>query len=183
MRKKIIYLICLLLINLNTIAITSCSVSSYSKSEDPKTNEQSIPYSINADDIAVIKEFAENYEPKSTNKEVIPSPPLPNDRIFQAVSNLANAQSRKHEKYVILIFLRLYRFHIEHFKQSYELGRENPLTKEFFRIIKSIDYQKAEIMPSYLAHNFVKDSPDFLNYDLIVKEMKRIEKAENKRDK
>lgn len=89
----------------------------------------------NLTDVAILKEYAESYEPKSTEKQVIASPPVPNEKVLQTVSNLANTQSREHEKYVVLIFLRLYRFHIENFKQSYELGRDDLLTKEFFRLV------------------------------------------------
>jgi len=141
--------------------------------KDEKTTE-------NSQDVAIVKKFAESYEPKSTNQSVIPSPPEPSEKVLQSILNLENNKSREHEKYVVLVFLRLYRFHIENFKQSYELGRDNLLTKEFFRIIQSNDYQKAELMPSYLAHTYVKENAELLKYNLIEKEMERIEKAGEK---
>jgi len=134
----------------------------------------------NPTDVAVIKKFAESYEPKFTKQAVIPSPPEPNEEVVQAIANLKNSKTREYEKYIVLIYLRLYRFHIENFKQSYELGRDNSLTKEFFRIIQSHDYQKAEFMPSYLAQNYVQENSELLKYNLIEKEMNRIEKAGEK---
>jgi hypothetical protein len=134
----------------------------------------------NPADVLILKRYAENYEPKSTKLQVIPSPPVPNEKVLQAISNLANTQSREHEKYIMLIFLRLSRFQIEHFKQRYELGRDELLTKEFFRLIGEADYQKAEIMPAYLVDNYVEKNTELLKYSLIEKEMARIEKGGEK---
>lgn len=145
-----------------------------------KTPEKSQVVKTNPNDIAVVKEYAEDYEPKFTEQAVIPSPPEPNEKVLQAISNLRNNGNQEYEKYIMLIYLRLYRFHVENFRQSYELGRDNPLTKEFFEIIKSNDYQKAEMIPSSLAKNCVEENPELLKYGLIEKEMKRIKKAEEK---
>jgi hypothetical protein len=108
---------------------------------------------------------------------VIPDPPVPNEEILQVISKAANSGTREHEKFVVLIFVRLSRFQIENFKQNYELGRTNPLTKEFYRLIGRSDYEKAEFMPSYLADIYVEKNPDLLNYSLIGAEMKRIANA------
>lgn len=132
-------------------------------------------------DLEMIRKYAESYEPRS-GREVIPSPPVPNEMILKIITDLANTGSREHEKYIVLIFLRLSRFQIEHFKQHYELGRENPLTKEFYRLIGNEDYDKDKVdfMPSYLADNYVEKHPELLEYQLIDAEMKRIAKASEK---
>ena len=72
-----------------------------------------------------------------------------NEKLLKVLSELSASGSREHEKYVILIFIRLSRFEIELFHQRYELGRENPLTKEFYRLIGETKYGKLEreIMP------------------------------------
>jgi hypothetical protein len=108
---------------------------------------------------------------------VIPSPPVPDQEISQIIEKAANSTSREHEKFVVLIFLRLSRFQIENFKQRYELGRSNSLTKEFYRLIGRSDFERAEINPAYLADNHVEANPDLLKYRLIDAEMKRIAKA------
>ena len=133
----------------------------------------------NSSDMVTIRKYAESYEPRS-GREVIPSPPVPNDRILKIISDLASAKSREHEKYIILIFLRLWRFQVEHFKQSYELGRSNPLTKEFYRPIGRVDYEKAEFLPAYLADNYVEKHSELLEYPLIAVEIARIAKAAEK---
>lgn len=130
-------------------------------------------------DIATLKEFAERYQPRS-GREVIPSPPVLNEKLLTIIERLARAESRDHEKYVVLIFLRLSRFHVENFKQHYELGRENPLTKEFYRLIGRESSISREFMPSSLADDYVASQPELLKYSLIDGEMKRIKKAGNR---
>lgn len=127
-------------------------------------------------DLSKLRKYAESYEPKS-GWVVIPDPPVPNEEILQVISKAANSGTREHEKFVVLIFLRLSRFQIENFKQNYELGRTNPLTKEFYRLIGQSDYERAEFMPSYLADNYVKKNVQLRDYKLIDVEMKRIDKA------
>lgn len=146
-----------------------------------ETTPEKLPHvQANPADIAILKTYAESYEPKSTKQSVTQIPPEPSEKVLQAISNLANSQSREHEKYIVLIILRLSRFQIENFKQRYELGRDNPLTQEFFRIIGVNDYKRREFLPSYLADNYVEENPELLKYPLIEKEMKRIEKAGEK---
>ncbi len=189
--KKLFHLnvIVLLTLVVAVITISAFFLSQNSLSELAKTDSTSLlkisettPEKLpsaqtNSTDVYIFRDYAESYEPKSTKRQAIPYPPALEGKVSQAISNLANSQSREHEKYVVLVFLRLYRFHIENFKQSYELGRDNPLTKEFFRLAGEDNYQKAEFMPSYLASNYVEKNPELLKYPLIEKEMKRIEKA------
>ena len=141
------------------------------------------PSPINPADLEVVKRFAESYEPKSTKNEVIPPPPCPNEKVVRALKALAESQTREHEKYIVLMFLRLYRFYIEHFQQSYNLESipDNPLTLEFFRLAK-LDYQKDEDEQSSVAADWVDRNPQLLDYALIKKEMIRIDKA-SKRNK
>ncbi|MEP7147270.1 MAG: hypothetical protein ABI857_00100 [Acidobacteriota bacterium] len=134
---------------------------------------------LSSNDLATLKKYAEAYEPKS-GREVIPSPPIPNDRISEIIAKASKSNSRDHEAFIILIFLRLSRFQIEHFRQRYELGRDNPLTREFYRLIGENDYARREIMLAYLADNYVEKNPELLNYPLIDAEMQRIDMAGKK---
>ncbi|MBC7798423.1 MAG: hypothetical protein H7Z37_16260, partial [Pyrinomonadaceae bacterium] len=95
-------------------------------------------------------------------------------------SNLVRDNSTEHEKYVVLIFLRIDRFNTENFKQGYELGRKNPLTKEFYRVIKASNVEKAEIMPSSLASSYVYKNKALLEYPLIKEEIERLSKIIDK---
>ena len=127
-------------------------------------------------ELSTLQKYAEAYEPKS-GREVIPSPPVPDEKISEIIRTAANSTSREHEKYVLLIFLRLSRFQIENFKQRYELGRTNPLTKEFYRLIGHSNFETAEINLAYLADNHVEKNPELLRYKLINAEMQRIGEA------
>lgn len=131
---------------------------------------------LSADELAALKKFAESYQPKS-GREVIPSPPVPDEKISLIIAKAANSNSREHEKFVVLIFLRLSRFQIENFKQRYELGRSNPLTKEFYRLIGWNDFETREINLAYLADDYVEKNPELRQYGLIDAEMQRIAKA------
>ena len=140
---------------------------------------KSEPSKINLADLRTIRKYAESYEPKPEKNTVIASTPKPNEKVLQAISNLANSPLREHEKYVVLIFLRLYRFHTEHFKQGYALGR-NTLDKEFYRLTGESYDPEGEPEFSGLAPYWVEKNPGLLKYPLIEKEMKRIEKAGEK---
>jgi hypothetical protein len=134
---------------------------------------------INESDLATIRRYAERYEPRS-GREVIPSPPVLDDDVSAAVTRLAQSGKREHEKYIILIFLRLSRFHIEHFKYGYEIGRENPLTREFNRLVGVEDYLRPELLTADLAEEYVEAHAELLEYPPIAVEMKRIDKARKK---
>ena len=165
------------------IAGTSCSSVSVENPglvnsvELPTPSPSSVEASnLTAADLSTLQKYAEGYQPKS-GREVIPSPPVPDEKITQIIAKAAETRSRDHEKFVVLIFLRLSRFQIENFKQRYELGRSNPLTKEFYRLIGRDDYERAETMLAYLADDYVDRNPDLLEYKLIEAEMRRIDKA------
>jgi len=113
-----------------------------------------------------LKVFAESYQPRS-GREAIPSPPILNDDLALILAKAADSNSREHEKYLVLIYLRLYRFHLENFKQSYDLGRTNPLTKEFYRLVGKNDFETAEFNPSYLAAKYVEANPELMTFKLI----------------
>ena len=133
-------------------------------------------YVLSADELASLEKFAENYQPKS-GRQVIPSPPVPNEKISKIIAKAANSNSREHEKFVVLIFLRISRFQIENFKQRYELGRINLLTKEFYRLIGRNDFEMREMNLAYLADDYVEKNPELRQYELIDVEMQRIAKA------
>lgn len=192
--KKLIYPVIIIALTL-VVAVTVISLvflrqnssSGLAKTEErpsqqvlEATLKKSPLVHANPTDIAILKTYTESYEPKSTKQSVTQDAPEPPEKVLQAISNLANSQSREHEKYIVLIFLRLSRFQVENFKQRYDLGRDNPLTQEFFRIIGIDDFKRAEFLPSSLAENYVEKNPELLKYPPIENEMRRIEKASEK---
>jgi hypothetical protein len=134
---------------------------------------------LQPDELAVLQKYAEAYEPKS-GREVIPSPPSPDSQISKILTKAGRSNSRDHEKFIVLIILRLSRFQIENFKKTYELGRENPMAREFYRLIGHIDFERAERMPASLADDYVEKNPQLLTYEPIMSEMRRIDAAASK---
>jgi hypothetical protein len=142
------------------------------------------PLPIDPADLDTVRRYAEAYEPKSLKDVRVPSPPYLDGDVLRALKGLADSHSREHEKYIVLIFLRIYRFHLEHFHQSYDLSEGyasqpdvNPLTAEFFRLIS---YQRHEADLSIVAADWVAKNPDLLEYPLIRREMVRIVKADKR---
>ncbi len=127
--------------------------------------------------------FAESYEPASQENAVIPMPPVPPLGVESALEYMKNTNSRDHEKYVVLIFIKLYRFHIENFHQSYELREKwgevnNPLLSEFCRL-GDLNCKDTEFLSSSIAEDWMKKARKYDKYKNIVTELKRIEKARN----
>ena len=128
-----------------------------------------------AEALITFSKFAENYEPQSSKKETVPSTPEPDEKLAKALEELSQSPTREHEKYIILIFLKLERFQTEHFKQTYEIGG-NQLAKEFYRLT-GIDYKPGdEPRFTYEAENWVEKHPELLEYKPIADEMNRIKK-------
>lgn len=147
-----------------------------SKVVDTATKERPSQHAVlNPDEIAELKNYAEAYQPRS-GREVIPSPPVVPEKISQIITKAAAANSREHEKFVMLIFVRIARFHRESFKQTYELGRTNPLTIEFYRLIGRDDFERRERNGSDLAEAHIEKNPELQQYNLIEAEMQRITK-------
>lgn len=147
---------------------------------DPNVNADGpptvMPTPLPAVDLEPLKRFAESYEPRS-GREVIPSTPALDDRLSGLIAAAERTGSRDHERYVLLIVLKLHRFHVENFSQSYALGHGTPLTTEFYRLIGEADEPDAEPVRSSAVATYIKDHPELLEYEPIRREMERIEKA------
>ena len=130
----------------------------------------------NPADLAVLRRFAERYEPWP-GVFVSPLPPFLKGRTLQALQSLIQSGTREHEKYVVLMVLRVYRFQVEDCGMTFDLNdgpEKNPLTEEFFRLM---NYQHAELDQSYLAEKWVKKNPRLREYRPIQNEMLRIDRA------
>lgn len=130
---------------------------------------------LSSDEIRELREYAESFEPRS-GREVIPSPPVLPEKISTIIAKAASANSREHEKFVLLVFVRISRFQIENFRQRYELGRTNLLTKEFYRLVGRKDFKAREANLAYLADIYIEEYPELRQYALIDAEMQRITK-------
>ena len=188
--KKVIYLL-----SIATIICTLDCTSSKLSNSNPKidspspsnTNATALqspqPYESESADLLIIKNYAESYEPNSQDKH---DPPFLPEKESQALERLANHKSKEHEKYILLIFLRLYRSHLVNFYQSHELVGKDFLTKEFFRIVSADQivhpdqYKNTDFTTTDIAHEVVINNINKYNYPLFEKEMKKIKRAEDK---
>lgn len=142
---------------------------------------------------AIVKDYAERYEPQIRKVDLedvgeVRAPPgqfsdVPDAKTLAAVEKLASANSRAHEKYILLIFLRHHRANVEIAHQSYALqdlrekGFANPLVKELCRLI-DCKPPDTEPMFSGVEYSWVKRHREFQQYEPIRVEMKRIEAVE-----
>ena len=148
-------------------------------------------------DLDAIRRFAQNYQPSIRRDEELDHdlPPfhleMPNSEVAQALQNLASIESREHEKYVVLIVLRLYQTQLRMANQSYDIremrsvnalkeGETNPIAKEFCRLLR-IDC-RSEFISSSQSYDYVESNPEMTEYEPIKTEMERI-RVEMKRIK
>lgn len=155
----------------------------------PTTTSQALKIdSIVKTSLEIVKVFAESYSPKGMKGNTIPMiEDATPDEIITAVNNLKNMQS--HEKYLTLIFLKLYRSHLECCNQSYEVrgymaddysidSARSPLLYEFNRLTKLFNPRHAEFIPSHLAIKQLQSNPQLLEYEPINIEFKKIQEIE-----
>lgn len=164
-------------------------------------SNSSIKSELTGDQLAtylnVVKNYAERYKPtkriETEGKETREFPPfhieMPEPDVAEALNRLAAAQSREHEKYLMLIVLRLYRTQVQMVNQSYdirdirsvsgadEIETTNPVAKEFCRLTGIECGQRKEFIPTVEAYNWAVRHPTLLEYEPIGKEVEMIEKV------
>lgn len=123
--------------------------------------------------LQVAKSFAENYEPQ---KEGVDVPA----HVVEAFTHLKTEDLSACEKYLALIFIKLYRAHLECCNQSYDLRLKfslridrvvDPLLFEFNSITKMYDMDKPiEFISSAMAYDWVKAHTYLRNDPAIKKE-------------
>lgn len=141
----------------------------------------------NQDNLKIAKEFAESYLPDSIpNKGVEELRDIP-DSVVYAFRNLDNKEAK--EKYLVLIFLKLYRSHMQCCHQSYDLRTKfsnkidsitDPLLFEYNLVTKQYTNDKPiEFIPSFIAERWVDSHPYLLKYQNIQTEYNKIKKVED----
>jgi hypothetical protein len=127
----------------------------------------------------IVAEFSEQYVPKrSANFDSIPN------EIIKAFKELRTIDNVAHEKYVTLIFAKLYAEHLECCHQGYIIANrfKNDFDKdklsminEFAYISNYVDYSKLpEAWSSGIIEKWIKENPKFLNDKQIKREIDRI---------
>jgi hypothetical protein len=144
----------------------------------------------NQEHLKMAKEFAESYQPNSIpNDGVVANVPKVSDSVLDAFRSLAYQNNEAANKYLTLIFLKLYRSHMQCCHQSYELREgsiekidsvKDPLLYEFNRVAKFYnDNERPEFISSGISKAYVDSNQYLLQYDKINLEYKKIQKVED----
>jgi hypothetical protein len=119
--------------------------------------------------------FALRFEPSSTEEIVVPRLPEPSAEVTAALER--RPLSADTRLAVALVGTRLYRYHVAHFGQAYELRRSepNPILQAFSALSgRDLD---VEFLPSSAIHDWVLLQDDLAQNPIIQRETKRIEAA------
>lgn len=125
-----------------------------------------------------VKEYAESFFPDSSSSA---SPKNAPDSIVSSFLALKTTDHNLFEKYLTLVFIKIYRAHLQCCHQSYELRGKVPknnkdtLVKEFIEMVKYFPLEKDhEFIPSHIAKKWVNENHKLMKYDLIKNEMNTI---------
>tara|TARA_B100000809_G_scaffold265497_1_gene324510 strand:- start:50 stop:559 length:510 start_codon:yes stop_codon:yes gene_type:complete len=132
--------------------------------------------------IEIVKEFSESYSPTSKpNHGIAQLDSIPN-HVIQAFRNIEN--KKEEEKYLVLIFIKLYSAHLQCCHQSYDTRgshptidkEKDPLVYEFNLLTKYYKFDKPiEFISSSLAYDWIQDNPHLLEYNKIKEQVVIIE--------
>ena len=127
----------------------------------------------------IVTGFAQKYSPKSS--ENLDSIPI---EVIKAFTELRTIDKDAHERYVTLIFAKLYAEHLTCCHQSYIIAnRDNndfdknkvSMVNEFAYISGYLDYEKPpEVWGSGIFEKWIRGNPKFLDYEEIKIEVDKI---------
>lgn len=138
--------------------------------------------------IEVFKDFAMDYSP--SRKPNVGAAKLPelSDSVLSAMAIIKTSRPEEFEKYLMLIFVKLYSAHLECCHQSYEIRRQptgrlnrgkDPLVYEFNDITKKYkDNEQIEFMPSSIGYEYVMTHRYLLDFQSIKKHVEIIERVQ-----
>jgi hypothetical protein len=143
----------------------------------------------NQDHLKLAKEFAETYSPDPFGKTGVTEVPSVPDSVLVAFKALGNIDKAAEEKYLTLIFLKLYRAHMQCCHQSYELRKNSaanidsisdPLLYEYNLATRQFNPDKRiEFVSSHIAQSWVDSNRYLLKYNQIRMEYDKIKKIED----
>jgi hypothetical protein len=153
-----------------------------------KTSEEKevISESDSLKSIKIFQTFSENFLPtRKPNSRVAMLPEVP-DTVLQALRVVKKSHPKEFEKYLTLIFIKLYSAHLECCHQSYEIRKlplsgnldknRDPLIYEFNILAnKYVEGKPIEFISSSIGYDYVKSNPHLLGFDLIKKQVEIIE--------
>ncbi len=141
----------------------------------------SISHQVN---LKIVRQFAENFVPDTTMQSGMKKMNNFPDSVVKAFKAI-RADRQNQEKYLTLIYLKIYRGHLQCCHQSYELRTKtnsmgidsiaDPLLFEYNLIIKQFDKDKRiEMINSSMADSWVEKNKYLLSDDQIKKEYRLI---------
>lgn len=134
--------------------------------------------------LETVRNYAESYSPTSQQSSNVPSLHNVPDSIVTAFHNLKTTDRKEYEKQLALIFIKLYRAHIECCNQSYELRnslpldrRQDPLIYAFILLTNYFQAEKpTEFISSSIAYKWIQENPHITDNASIREQIDVIEK-------
>ena len=175
----------------NLIALIVILLYSCSTNIEPSYADSYLKACVN-----YVKTYSENFNPtREPNKGIAILPTLP-DSILTSFKVIRTNRTKDYEKYLSLIFIKIYSAHMECCQQGYNLQKqkesfsktnqkEEPLLFAFNNLTGFFSNNKpVEFINSAYGFNYVKDNPHLLqnqeikkHFDIILKVQENIEKG------
>jgi len=136
--------------------------------------------------IKIFRTFSENFSPTRKPNSGVATLPETSDTVLQALEVMKKSEPKEFEKYLTLIFIKLYSAHLECCHQSYEIRKlplsgnldknRDPLIYEFNILAnKYVEGKPIEFISSSFGYDYVKSNLHLLGFDLIKKQVEIIE--------
>lgn len=145
------------------------------------------PEGIEKRDLKNIQIYAESLNLMVNH--VVYTLPKPQPGFFESLKRLASSKSKKHEKYINLIMLKLYHNHLYYAHQSYEIRgndflqkdtAQNLILKEFCRF-RNIETENNEFISSGEIANYLdKNKEPLKEYEALNKEYRAFDRYRKK---
>ncbi len=176
--------------NQETTTVDSLELKSKSivKYSDTKVTVEKSTELDSLKSLEIFKEFALNYEPTRKPNSGVAMLPKPSASILGAIETLKNSKPREFEKYLTLIFVKLYSAHLECCHQSYEIRRQplggldrekDPLVFEFVTLSgKFADKKRIEFISSAVVYDYVNSNKFLLDFEPIKERIEIIEQVQ-----
>lgn len=130
--------------------------------------------------LEIFRDFSLNYSPSGFSFL-----PEASDTVLKAMNRLKVEQPDEFEKYLSLIFVKLYSAHLTCCHQSYEVRKQppsgldkerDPFVYEFNQLAKTFpEGKRIEFISSHLGYDYVKANPHLLAFKPIKEQVEIIE--------
>lgn len=157
------------------------------KSTDTLATVEKSPELDSLKSLEIFKEFALNYNPTRKPNSGVAMLPETSDPVLKAIETLKTSQPKEFEKYLTLIFVKLYSAHLECCHQSYEIRQQppsgldrvkDPLVCEFNDLTETFtDNKRIEFISSGIVYDYVTSHKYLLHFEPIKKHIEIIEQV------